>query len=115
MVRADECHPRWKTIDEPVPETRRRRGQSVPQVAARFEILVERDLAQGYHDADLPQEAKFFQQIRAAIVELGWQGLVVRRGATDDGRDITVGELKPIVLVDGLRLIREAKAVQRLI
>lgn len=75
------------------------------QFAARFKILIERNLSKRDHHPDLVEQAKLFYEIGTAAVEFVRGGLIVRRRTPNDGRNITVFERQTVVLTNRVRLV----------
>ncbi len=93
-------------------ERRQARGISPSQFLARPEVSLEADHSQGHDCANFLKTFEFFQKVRAAMVELFGGRLVVWRRAMNGCGDVAVNELEAVVAIYGMRLIREAKAVQ---
>ena len=93
-------------------EHRQARGISPSQFLARSEVSLETDHSQGHDCANFLKTFQFFQKVRAAKVELFGGGFVVRGRAMNGCGDVAVNELKAVVAIYGMRLIRKAKAVQ---
>ena len=93
-------------------EHRQARGISPSQLLARSEVSLEPDHSQGHDCANFLKTFEFFQKVRAAMVELFGGRFVVRGRAMNGCGDVAINELKTVVAINGLRLIRKAKAVQ---
>ena len=93
-------------------EHRQARGIPPSQLLARPEVSLETDHSQDHDCANVLKTFEFFQKVRAATVELFGERFVVRGRAMNGCGDVTVDELKAVVAIYGMRLIRKAKAVQ---
>lgn len=93
-------------------ERRQTRGISPSQLLARSEVSLETDQSQGHDRPNFLKTFEFFQKVRAAMVELFGGRFVVRRRAMNGCGDVAIDELKAVVAIYGMRLIRKAKAVQ---
>src|SRR3989442_14628725 len=82
------------------------------ELAAGLEIAVERDLAQGYHDADAGEQPHLVHKEGPAPVEFLGQRLVAGERAADRGRDVAVNHAHPVVPRNRLGLPGEAAPVQ---
>jgi hypothetical protein len=95
-----------------VAERRQAWGISPSQFLARPEVSLESDHSQGHNCANFLKTFEFFEKVRAAMVELFGERFVVRGRAMNGCGDVAVDELKTVVAIYGMRLIRKAKAVQ---
>jgi hypothetical protein len=93
-------------------ERRQAGGISPSQFLARPEISLEADHSQGHNCANFLKTFEFLQKVRAATVEFFGGRFVVRGRAMNGCCDVAVDELKTVVAIYGMRLIRKAKAVQ---
>ena len=93
-------------------ERRQAQGISPSQFLARTEVSLEADHSQWHDCANILKTLEFFQKVRTAMVELFGRRFVVWRRAMNGCGNVAVDELKTVVAIDGLRLIRKAKAVQ---
>ena len=85
------------------------------QLSAGFQVLIERDLPQGDHHAQLPEQTQFFQKIRPTGVKFLHARLIARRGTAHRGRDIAVHETKAVVSMGRMGLVREAEPMERFV
>src|SRR5207244_6892844 len=90
MVGPDQRDAPREPVDPPVSEGRERAGQHVAELAAGLEIAVERDLPQGYHNADAGKQPQLLHKEGPALVGFLGEGFVAWGRAADCGRDVAV-------------------------
>src|SRR5207249_3331811 len=112
MVGPDQRDAPREPVDPPVSEGRARAGQRMVELAAGLEIAVERDLAQGYHNADAGEQPQLVHEKGPAPVEFLGQRFVARWCAADGGRDVAINQMHPVVPRNRLSLAGEAEPVQ---
>ena len=89
-----------------------RRGEIIAQFTACLDVLIERNLPERDHHADVFQQAKLFQQIGAAAIKLGWSGFIVGRRTTNGGGNIAILERKTVILMNRQGLTGKSIAVE---
>jgi len=85
------------------------------QFAARFKILIERNLSKRDDHTDIFEQAKLFSEIGPAAIEFVRSRFIVGRRAPNDGGNITVLERQAVVLMNRVRLVGKAITVERFI
>ena len=88
------------------------RGEPLPPPRG-LEPAFVRDPAERHHHPHPGQEPHFGREIRPAALQFAAARLVGRRGAARGRADVAVRKHEPVVARDGVRLAREAVAVQR--
>src|SRR5260370_30064913 len=76
------------------------------------EIGFESDSSEGNDDAQIFQSFQFALQKGSAVGQFLGQRLVARRRAASGGRDVEIGQNKPVVTVDRRRLTSKSRIVQ---
>ncbi len=84
-------------MDGAVPEFRGGRADGMSPCGGGFQIFVEGDFPQSHHHGDALQQTKFLNEIRPTGFKLFFRWFIIRRGATDSGRHVTIRQLQPIV------------------
>lgn len=82
------------------------------QFAARFKVLIERNLSKRDDHPNFFEQAKLFYEIGTAAIEFVRGGLIVRRRTPNDGGNITVLERQAIVLMNRVRLVGKSITVE---
>jgi hypothetical protein len=75
-------------------------------------VSVEGDLSQAYDDFQRSKMADLRSQMRCAVPDLLWSGLIPRRSATDDRGDPGVAQTKTVILRDCTWLVGESGLVK---
>jgi hypothetical protein len=91
MVAGENCEA-WEGGLATMGEARRRRGKSTALLAKRVHDSLECDRAEGNDYSEVRQAGEVFEEVRMAAGNLQWKGLVLRRGAMHDRRDVQVIE-----------------------
>jgi hypothetical protein len=75
-------------------------------------ISIKGDLSQTDDDTHTWQRLDFSSEVRGAVTNLLWLGLVARWSTADDGGDPGMAEFEAVVAVDGAGFVRETKFMQ---
>ena len=112
VIRAQEGHPVPKIGSGAMGKSRQGCGQRKAQFFSSFQKSCKGHLPQSDDDPDFIKELNLLQQVGPAVDLFLERGLVLRRSAANDGRDVAVLKSEAIPAVFGSRLVCKLKPVE---